>query len=114
MNARHSLLSLCAACAAMQATAEPLGRLFFTPEQRLLFDRQRQYGGAPGAESTLRLDGVAARDSERSTIWINGRPETDGGHRDIATLRVGESIDPVTRAKSDVVPHGSVTHSGAR
>jgi hypothetical protein len=104
-------LLLCLACAVgtpMPVAAEPLGRLFFTPEQRMLFDRQRQHGG--GAQATLRFDGIAARSGAKPTVWINGLPqEFDTLGKE--TLRPGESLNPVTREKTDVVPGGSIRHS---
>ena len=58
--------------AAMPLRGEPLGRLFFTPEQRALLDRQRlrnQHavpGNAPDA-AAYSLDGQVHRSSGRDT-----------------------------------------------
>lgn len=99
--------------AVAEASPETLGRLFFSPEQRRLFEQQRQYG-LSGSDAAIRLDGVVARPGRQTTIWINGRSR-DGFHADTApALRVGESIDATSGARRDVVPDGSVRRSDAR
>lgn len=94
------------------AAETSLGRLFFTPEQRLLLDRQRQYAGAD--ESAIRLDGRVKRSNREPTVWINGRVEHDEALARGMGLRVGETIDPVTRRKTDLVPDDSVIHTHRR
>jgi hypothetical protein len=101
----------CLACTVSTATpaaAEPLGRLFFTPEQRMLFDRQRQYGG--NMRGTVRLDGIVVRAGAKPTVWINGLPQ-EFGAPGAESLRPGESLNPVTREKTDVVPDGAIRRS---
>lgn len=131
MKRRLAAWSACLAAASGPAiAAEPLGRLFFTPEQRALLDLQRRSGGADGlaaamAES-LRLDGMLTRSDGRTAIWVNGRQlhdERGGGLRAAAThgrvrtsaatggpaeIRVGETLDPATGARSDLVAPGAV------
>lgn len=104
--------------AAATADGDAIGRLFFTPEQRLLLDRQRRLGISEEIESAaIRLDGVAMRAGRKPTVWVNGR-SLDSGRDEMAAsqtpLRVGESLDPVTQQKMDVVPDGSVTRSKSR
>jgi hypothetical protein len=95
--------------AAMPARAEPLGRLFFTPAQRTLLDRQRRSGSVDQATDVLaRLDGIAVRSGGKPTVWINGRPQRDAELDEAANLRVGESINRVTREKNDVVAPGAI------
>lgn len=66
--------------ASAQAPSEPLGRLFFTPEQRAALDRQRHapppsLSPAPTAnEAPASFDGMVQRSSGRNTVWINGTP----------------------------------------
>lgn len=68
------------------AHADALGRLFFTPEERSMLDRERQKSGLPGilpglAEpppTTVTLNGHIVRSSGRSTFWFNGRPQYAG------------------------------------
>ncbi len=75
--------------AAAPARAEPLGKLFFTPERRAALDRLRELNlqeNAPVVEDeTLRVDGIIRRSSGRVTTWVNGQPRdeqaTGGGIR---------------------------------
>ncbi|MEW6512830.1 MAG: hypothetical protein AB1443_02390 [Pseudomonadota bacterium] len=63
------------------AQAEPqLGRLFLTPEWRSALERQRQHNIQQTRTlegDTVRLDGVVARSSGKSTVWINHQPQTE-------------------------------------
>lgn len=103
-----------------------LNTLLYTPAQRLAIGQARAglrgtAGGAAAVSraSTTRLDGVVARARGRGTAWINGEAVPQGtspstvirgteavveGRR----LRVGESFDHGTGAKSDVVAPGAV------
>jgi hypothetical protein len=108
MMAKRCFFLLCGVCAFASASAEPLGRLFFTPEQRSLLERQREEGANEASESRLRLDGWAARRNSGATRWINGRVESDERLARTANLRVGESIDLLTGSRQDVVPDGSI------
>ena len=115
MSARACLFLLCVAGIPLAAAgAEPLGRLFFTPEQRRLLNQERRHDATGRAESTIRLDGFAARRGETPTVWINGRIRDRARFGEAAALRVGESVDSATQEKSDVVPNGSVTRTTAR
>lgn len=126
------LLLLIAASTGIRA-AEPLGRLFFTPEQRAILERQRQAGllETPGPEGTaLSLDGVVVRSGGRRTVWINGRPQHENetatgvgaavatgqpgrarlvtGDTEAADLGVGESIDRATRERNGGIAGGRI------
>ncbi|HTY03144.1 MAG TPA: hypothetical protein VMC81_05370 [Rhodocyclaceae bacterium] len=128
-----ALLAL-ALLAADAAWAEPLGRLFLTPERRAMLERQRQLNieevqTIEGA--TVSLDGVVTRSSGRSTVWINQRPQNENalgtgvsaivsrktpgqvtltpGEEAPASLKVGESINRGTREKADALGGGYVT-----
>ena len=56
-------------------SAEPLGRLFFTPAQRHALDAGK-YVGTPSsighAPQTVHLDGVVTRSDGGTAVWING------------------------------------------
>lgn len=122
------------AAAAGTAGAEPLGRLFFTPERRSVLEHQR----ASNVQATQTLegasmsfDGVVVRSGGKSTVWINGRPQPEAasgtgvqaavdsreparatvvaGEEVPAELRVGEAINRATREKNDVVVPGAIT-----
>lgn len=61
---------------AAATTAEPLGRLFFTPKQRNDLDAGKYAGArtpAVPAPRSVRLDGVVTRSDADRTVWINGR-----------------------------------------
>jgi hypothetical protein len=103
------LMMLCAAGLPTHANAEALGRLFFTPEQRQILDRQRLHGDGEASASGVRLDGVVCKPSGRRVVWVNGRSRDETADDAALGLRVGESLDPATGEKIDVVPHGSVT-----
>lgn len=129
-----------AACLAIAATltlpaaAEPLGRLFLTPERRALLEHQRRTNVQETQSvegTTVSLDGIVTRTGGKATVWINGRPQHDAapgasvraglsardptratlaaGEETPADLRVGESINLATREKNDVVAPGAVT-----
>lgn len=138
----RSLLLALAAALATQSTlvaAEPLGRLFFTPERRAAMERQRQLNIEQTRTlqgSTMRLDGIVRRSSGRSTVWINGQAEHENsnaagvnavlpshhpgkailstGDEPPAELRVGESINRATRETQDALGGGRVVAEPAK
>ncbi|MGH8743000.1 MAG: hypothetical protein ACREUY_01840 [Burkholderiales bacterium] len=62
------------------ASAEPIGRLFFTPEQRATMDNARRQKikidvetEAPVMEN-ISVNGVVKRSDGESIVWINNRP----------------------------------------
>ena len=63
-----------ALCSASVATAAPLGRLFFTTEQRTTLDYRWQLGTSQAQAGASRnaLAGLVWRSADRSTLWING------------------------------------------
>lgn len=88
---RASLLVLLALADAAHA-ATPLGRLFYTPEQRQALAAARARGAeatatadaptastpAPAAPRVLALTGIVERPGQASVAWINGQPVEDG------------------------------------
>jgi hypothetical protein len=56
---------------AAKADDAPLGRLFFSAQERAALDRQRQQGTT--ASSTL--DGEVRRSSGKNTRWVNGQAQ---------------------------------------
>lgn len=116
-----------------KACAEPLGRLFLTPERRATLERQRELNiqEAQTLEgSVVSLDGIVARSSGKHTVWVNQRPQNENsagtgvtaavspanpgsavitaGEEPPAVLRVGESINRGTREKADSLGGGRV------
>jgi hypothetical protein len=117
-------------------SAEPLGRLFLTPERRATLERQRQLNIQEVQTlegSTVSLDGIVTRSSGRSTVWINQRPQHENavgtgvtavvsrknpghvvltpGDESPASLKVGEAINRGTREKSDSLGGGRIAVS---
>jgi len=64
------------------SAAEPLGRLFFTPQQRATLDNARHQKiriievepEAPAPPENISVNGVVKRSDGQSTVWINNRP----------------------------------------
>ncbi|HSS46973.1 MAG TPA: hypothetical protein VLL03_06125 [Burkholderiales bacterium] len=107
------------------ASAEPMGRLFFTPAQRETLDNARRQNikidvetEAPTLES-ISVNGVVKRSDGESIIWINNRPiknqrapggikitprDTDRARVNVqfpqsgrnVDLKVGQSLDAVS------------------
>lgn len=102
------------------AQAEPLGRLFHTPEQRALLDTARKTmpmntgntGGETEAPSApdFSLNGIVTRSDGKRSVWVNHHVEQDAAqpgaqHRNqiqvqlpggAIKLKVGQRIDPAT------------------
>jgi hypothetical protein len=119
------------------ASAQELGRLFFTPEQRAALDARRKArvpdkpAAVPQAESPVtRIDGAVRRSGGKSTVWVNGEAVSEGAQADGAKvtarergaarvtlptgegaqrdLRVGESLDRGSGEVRDVVGKDAV------
>ncbi len=57
--------------------ADPLGRLFFTPEERAQLERQRSRGpveAAPPELSGVTVNGLVQRSDGKAVVWLNGVP----------------------------------------
>ncbi len=116
-----------------QVQAEPLGRLFLTPERRAVLERQRQLNIQTAqtlAGNVMSLDGVVTRSSGKTTVWINRHPQHEnavgtGVTAAVATkvpgravltptdetpapLSVGETINRGTRERADGLGGGRV------
>jgi len=89
----------------------PLGRLFFTPEERAELDRAPTERIAADAPTTRTLDGIVRRSDGSATVWINGQPErrrlegastvsVDTPSGEARRLKVGES----TAENTDTAP----------
>lgn len=110
-------------------SAQELGRLFFTPEQRAAMDARRKArvpdkpAAAPAVASpTTRLDGYVRRSDGRSTVWVNGEradeasprsdgrvPVTVGESEARVPLKPGEELDRGSGEVRDVLgPNGEI------
>lgn len=121
------------------AQAEALGRLFLTPDRRAVLERQRQLNIQEKAQETvvvekLHLNGVVQRSGGKTTVWVNGRPQSDEdntgivlrpspkdpgkvavsvGDENPTTLRIGETINRGTQEKTDGLAGGQLQiHTG--
>ena len=106
--------------AAVNSAVSNLGRLFYTPEQRLQIDRMKNRPGQAGMTlgNTISINGIVQRrgggGGEGSVVWINGvaqsRESADGllagreiapdaasvkvpGASKIVRLKVGQTLD---------------------
>jgi hypothetical protein len=124
-----SLTILLASLAAPAATAaEPLGRLFLTPEQRQDLDRRRATNRAEEEapkilEGPLTLEGHVQRSGGKTTTWINGAPQYDN-HRSPdparvtvapnegepgVSLRIGQTYERATGEVRGLLNGGEIT-----
>ena len=137
---RPSALALILVLTAAGAQAAPLGRLFFTPERRTALERQRQLNIQEKTQETVEvssvhLNGVVRRAGNKTTVWVNGRPQqVDNANagisvrpssRDVdrvnirvgeessSSLRVGETLNRATQEMSDGLAGGQIqVHRG--
>ena len=135
---RYRILAAALAASAVPypASGQELGRLFFTPEQRQMLDRQRQLNAEVHQEiqrpedPVLTIDGVVTRSSGKKTVWINGIPQNENDtasgisatphSRNPGTLilrvdksaatsvRVGGSVNHSTGETGDVLGNGRI------
>jgi hypothetical protein len=129
-KAMRSVLLPIGLCVALCANAaeEPIGRLFFTPQERSQLDRLRQSNGGPvdaaGADSrTITVNGLVQRSSGKDAAWINSsaRNAHDATAGDVAgsvaraapavavklpsgrslSLKAGQTYDPLSGRVSE-------------
>jgi hypothetical protein len=113
MNGRRFITAVALGSIAWSAIgfAEPLGRLFFTPEQRQRLDagKKLQEEAAVAAPpprqgpATVTLNGVVLRSDGQNTVWVNGHSSNDKASRDV-TARL--TNDP---AAATITVPGSAT-----
>ena len=101
------------------ATADDLGRLFFTPQQRQDLDRRRASNVQEKevvVESTVTVNGHVTRSSGKTTTWVNGVPQYDtySGrdpsrvHLEDGTLKIGQTRDRTRGEVKDGLQGGTV------
>lgn len=74
-------ISLCVlgSLATTLSSAEPLGRLFFTPEQRAQLEYFKLQNAKPGDYGrSLTVNGIVQKHGGKRTAWINGVPQQAG------------------------------------
>jgi hypothetical protein len=126
-RARAGVRALCAAALVAGATlvtsppasADELGRLFYTPQQRQDLDRRRASNVQEKEvviESSVIVNGHVARSSGKTTTWVNGVPQYDTySGRDPArvqlqdgTLKIGQTLDRSRGEVKDGLQGGTV------
>lgn len=116
-------------------SAEDLGRLFLTPQQRQELERRRATNTQTQAaaatvtsESLITINGHVSRSSGKSTTWINGQVQVDmprgrdpatvtlspGENEPEITLRVGQTLDKGKGEVRDGLNGGEVKASPRR
>ncbi|HSD60485.1 MAG TPA: hypothetical protein VLC55_06480 [Burkholderiales bacterium] len=97
MILRHALALCLALAAGAVAAAEPLGRLFLTPEQRATLESLRLAPATAATTATdrIKVNGIIQRSGGPATVWINGVPQTaapgsvaPSGHAGVPTVEV--------------------------
>ena len=111
-----------------EASAQSLGRLFFTEDQREALDARRKArvpdkpAAAPVTASPItRLDGFVKRSRGPDTVWVNGEPlpqQVRSGERGVSIplgeggarvqLKPGESLDRGSGEVRDVIGDGEI------
>jgi hypothetical protein len=81
---------------AVCAGAEPLGRLFFSPDERAMLDRMRQKnsGSAASATAQITLNGIVRRSSGKTTAWINQVPQNENETPQGIAVQQGKTSKP--------------------
>lgn len=89
---RTSLVLLVLLLPLASHAAEPLGRLFFSPEQRAQLDALRtkkvvaaQAKDEPAPEF-ITYNGIIRRDDGKTTVWVNNKSLSENDIRDSASL----------------------------
>lgn len=74
-----SVFLVLALTAATGVHAEPLGRLFFTPEQRAQLESSKpQEGSSSSLAHSITVNGIVQKHGGGRTVWINGVPQSTG------------------------------------
>lgn len=81
---------------AVCAGAEPLGRLFFSPDERAMLDRMRQKnsGSTVSATEQITLNGIVRRSGGKTTAWINQVPQHENETPQGIAVQQGETSKP--------------------
>ena len=99
MNATlRILLCVAGSVAATLSGADPLGRLFFTPEQRAQLEYAKpQHNNAVGSRRGLTVNGIVQQHGGKRTVWINGVPQQAGNSDDRAPESLPVAVPGLTK-----------------
>ena len=109
------------------SSAKALGTVLYSPHERDAVVRQRTIEDPAQPSQTLQVSGLVKRSQGPSTVWLNRQAVPQGrsfapvrrirvdangvtldGHR----MRVGERLDLLTHARSDLVAGDALTVRG--
>lgn len=95
-----------------RAEQEALGRLFFTPQQRAEFNRQRLLNpglnsGTSDQPGSQTINGEVRRSSGRNTRWINGEAQWSETSP-TPHVPVGDTFNPETGEHQSVLGSGKI------
>ena len=105
------------------ASAQDLGRIFFTPQQRQDLDRRRNLNVTESevvVERLVTVNGHVVRSGGKTTTWINGVPQYDtyrgrtpdrvGVESSDAAVgvKVGQTLDRSKGEVRDTLPGGAI------
>ena len=91
--------------------SDPLGRLFFTPQQRAALDRERLLGfsqrpSSLEGDASYTFNGEVRRSSGKNTRWINGAPHTAAGRN--PDVSAGDTYHPATGERESLLGDGQI------
>ena len=105
---KYWILALLVACSLpVWPQNEPLGRLFFTPQQRSQLDRLRQQSRSANSaqQTSYILNGEVRRSSGNNTRWVNGEAQTGPAPHGI----IGDTYHPATGEQESLLGSGRIT-----
>ena len=120
------LASLLPTAVSAQSGEERLGTLFFSPAERaaLIAARRGEQQGVVNYGTTVSVSGLVKRGGRKSTAWINSQTVAEGQAVPAAGIpaisaksvtidgrevRVRETLDLDSGARSDALPQGAVS-----
>lgn len=90
---RIALLFLALTTVMPIAWADELGRLFYTPKQRVQLDVEHARNATPeDSPNVISIDGIVQRHGGERTVWINGVPQAAGRSDERAPASVPVAI----------------------
>ncbi|MDD2884618.1 MAG: hypothetical protein PHT48_06185 [Dechloromonas sp.] len=98
---RRWLVLFC--CLMQPALAAPLGRLFFTAEERRVIEQQQ-----PARDSaSLELNGRIRYPNGRLEYWLNGQPTSRPASHHLA---VGDRLQPASHTRQPLLGDGKILY----
>jgi hypothetical protein len=92
-----------------------IGRLFHTPAERATLEKQREAArrSDPDSPRRLTLSGEVRPYAGRTTRWLNGQMSASSAEvANALPTRVGDSLDPVTGQREELLRGGSLLVGG--